>query len=304
MSSNTSVKKSNKIKRTTGEKIFLVLNTTFLLLMCLTTIYPFINTLALSFNDGRDALRGGIYFLPRKFSLDNYTEVFKDSEILNGYKITISRTFIGTVATLFFTGILAYSLSKKHLIGRKFYIGLCVFSMIFNAGLIPTYMLYKDIHLLNNFWVYILPSAVNTYYMILMKTFFEQIPAELEESAMLDGASTMRIFFNIIIPISMPIIATVCIFSAVFQWNSWYDAYMFVPRRSDLHPLQTYLYRIIALSQAKSENAAEAQLMARMSNVTTIRAATVIITTVPIVFIYALFQKHFIKGVMIGALKG
>lgn len=304
MSSKAAIQAPTKIRRTTGERVFMVVNTTVLLIMCITTIYPFINTLALSLNDGRDALRGGIYFLPRKFSLDNYKEVFKDSDIISGYKITILRTAIGTVTTLLFTGMLAYALSKKDLVGRKLYIGLCVFAMIFNAGLIPTYMLYKDMGLLNNFLVYILPNAVNTYYMILMKTFFEQIPGELEESAMLDGASTMRIFMNIIIPVSMPIIATVCIFSAVFQWNSWYDAYMFVIKRSDLHPVQTYLYRVIALSQANAENPAESQLLARMSNVTTIRAATVIITTVPIVFIYALFQKHFIKGVMIGALKG
>lgn len=295
---------SNRIKKTAGEKIFLTINFIVIFSICFLTLYPFINTLALSFSDGKDALKGGIYFWPRVFSLDNYVEVFKDNEILNGYKITILRTVIGTILTLFCTGILAYALSKKHLIGRRFYIALCVFAMVFNAGLIPTYMLYKDLNLLNTFLVYVLPSAVNSYYMILMKTFFEQLPEELEESAMLDGASNLTIFFKIAIPISMPIIATICIFSAVGQWNSWYDAYMFVAKHAELHPVQTYLYRVIAMSSSSSDNAAESQLAARMSNVTTIRAATVIVTTVPILFIYMLFQKHFIKGVMIGALKG
>ena len=182
---------------------------------------------------------------------------------------------------------------------------LCTFAMIFNAGLIPTYMLYRDANLINNFWVYILPAAVNIWDMILMKNFFQQLPEEVEESAEIDGAGTMRIFFSIVIPISMPIIATIAIFSAVGQWNSWYDAYIFCTTRTDLHPIQTYLYKVIALSQATSSNAAESQLLARLkTNVTTIRAATVVITILPIIFIYCLFQKHFIKGVMVGSLKG
>ena len=294
-----------KFQRSRGEKCFRVVNIVILVLLCAVTIYPFINTIALSFNDGKDALRGGIYLAPRKVTLGNYQQVFKDPDVLRGYGITILRTVIGTIVTLTATGVMAYGLSKKYLVGRKFYIGICVFSMIFNAGLIPMYMLYRDLNLLNNFFIYVLPSAVSPWYMILMKTFFEQIPVDLEESAMLDGASTLKIFFRIIIPVSMPIIATICIFSAVYQWNAWYDAYMFVTKRMELHPVQTYLYRVVALSQRSSENPAEAQLLERLkTNVITIRATTVVITTVPIVFIYAIFQKHFIKGVMIGALKG
>jgi putative aldouronate transport system permease protein len=294
-----------KLKMSVGERLFITINGILMTVICMITIYPFINTLALSFNDGIDANRGRIYLWPRVFSLLNYQQVFKDNSIVNGYFITITRTFLGTAVTLLCTGVLAYALSKNYLIGRKWYIRFCVFCMIFNAGLIPTYMLFRDVGLLNNYLVYILPSAVSTWYMILMKTFFEQLPPDLEEAAMIDGASAMRIFLTIIIPISMPIIATVCIFSSVYQWNAWYDAYMFVTKNTDIHPLQTYLYRVVALSQQQSQNAAEAQLLERMrTNVITIRATTVIITTAPIIFIYALFQKHFIKGVMIGALKG
>ncbi|MCL2057884.1 MAG: carbohydrate ABC transporter permease [Oscillospiraceae bacterium] len=166
-------------------------------------------------------------------------------------------------------------------------------------------MLYKDIGLLNNFLVYILPSAVSTFNMILMKNYFEHLPVELEESAMIDGASTLKILWKVIMPLAMPIIATISIFTGVGQWNSWFDAYMFVPKRTDLHPLQTYLYRVISLSQISTENPMEMQLLERLrTNVTTIRAATVMITTIPIIFIYSLFQKHFIKGAMVGALKG
>lgn len=296
---------SRKVQRPVSERVMMVVITIFMVLFCFCTLYPFINTLAISFNEGPDTLKGGIYFVPRTFTFQNYEEIFSDSSILSAYTITILRTFIGTVFTLMFTGLLAYGLSKKYLRGRKFYMVLCTFAMIFNAGLIPTYMLYRDAKLINNFWVYILPAAVNIWDMILMKNFFQQLPEEVEESAEIDGAGTMRIFFSIVIPISMPIIATIAIFSAVGQWNSWYDAYIFCTTRTDLHPIQTYLYKVIALSQATSSNAAESQLLARLkTNVTTIRAATVVITILPIIFIYCLFQKHFIKGVMVGSLKG
>ncbi len=296
---------SRKVQRPASERVMMVVITIFMVLFCFCTLYPFINTLAISFNEGPDTLKGGIYFVPRIFTFQNYEEIFSDSSILSAYTITILRTVIGTVVTLMFTGLLAYGLSKKYLRGRKFYMVLCTFAMIFNAGLIPTYMLYRDAKLINNFWVYILPAAVNIWDMILMKNFFQQLPEEVEESAEIDGAGTMRIFFSIVIPISMPIIATIAIFSAVGQWNSWYDAYIFCTTRTDLHPIQTYLYKVIALSQATSSNAAESQLLARLkTNVTTIRAATVVITILPIIFIYCLFQKHFIKGVMVGSLKG
>ena len=296
---------SRKVQRPASERVMMVVITIFMVLFCFCTLYPFINTLAISFNEGPDTLKGGIYFVPRIFTFQNYEEIFSDSSILSAYTITILRTVIGTVFTLIFTGLLAYGLSKKYLRGRKFYMVLCTFAMIFNAGLIPTYMLYRDAKLINNFWVYILPAAVNIWDMILMKNFFQQLPEEVEESAEIDGAGTMRIFFSIVIPISMPIIATIAIFSAVGQWNSWYDAYIFCTTRTDMHPIQTYLYKVIALSQATSSNAAESQLLARLkTNVTTIRAATVVITILPIIFIYCLFQKHFIKGVMVGSLKG
>ena len=293
------------IRKTTGEQIFGVFNAVLMIVICLFTLYPFINTLALSFNDGMDANRGGIYLWPRVWTLRNYENTFKDATIINGYMVTIIRTVLGTITTLFCTGLLGYGLSKKYLLGRKLYLSLCIFCMIFNAGLIPTYMLYRDIRLLNNFLVYILPSAVNIWYMILMKTFFEQIPIDLEESAMLDGASALMIFFKIIIPISMPIIATISIFSAVAQWNAWFDAFIFMSRRLDLHPVQTYLYRVVTLSQMQAQTPGDVLLLERARlNVITIRATTVMVTTIPIVFIYAIFQKHFIKGVMIGALKG
>jgi putative aldouronate transport system permease protein len=293
-----------KIRKTVSERIFDVFNTMLMIYVCFITIYPFINTLAISFNEGPDAMRGGIYFLPRVFTLKNYAEVFADSTIIRAYAVTITRTVLGVIVSLLATGMMAYGLSKPNIVFKKIYMLICVIGMIFNAGLIPTYMLYRDTGLLNNFAVYILPSAVSIWNMILMKTFFESLPEELEQSAMIDGASTFQVFFRISIPISMPIIATICIFNGVYQWNSWFDAYMFMTRKPDLHPVQTYLYKVIALSQATSTNAADAELLERRKvNVTTIRAATVVITVLPVTFIYSIFQKHFIQGIMVGSLK-
>jgi putative aldouronate transport system permease protein len=274
-----------------------------MVLICLLTLYPFINTIAYSFNEGLDANRGGIYFWPRVFSLKSYERIFSDSTIVNSFLITLIRTFIGVVVTTISTGIFAYALSKKELIGRNIYLMICVVALIFNAGLIPTYMLYKDLNLLDNFAVYILPSVINLWYMILMKTFFEQFPAELEEAAEIDGATKMGVFFKIVIPLSMPIIATICIFTGVDQWNSWFDGFLYVsnPR---LQPIQTYLYRVIAQSQG-SNNVNTQQMLAQSTySIKTIQAATVVVATLPIVFIYSMFQKYFTKGVMIGAIKG
>ncbi len=298
-------KNRNRIKMPAGERALYIFISVFLTIFCFTTLYPFVNTIALSFNEGPDAMRGGIYLWPRAFTLMNYERVFNDNTVVRAYGITIARTVLGTITTLVFTGMMAYGLSKKQLVGRKFYMILCTIGMIFNAGLIPTYILYRDVKLLNNFMVYILPSAVNIWNMILMKNFFEQLPPDLEESAQIDGAGTLRTIVSIVIPISMPIIATISIFSAVGQWNSWYDAYIYCTTNADLHPIQTHLYKVIALSTATADNAADSQLLERLKvNVTTVRAATVTVTILPIIFIYCLFQKHFIKGVMVGSLKG
>jgi putative aldouronate transport system permease protein len=302
---SSAITSKNKIKRTPGERAFMIINVSFMVLVCVMTIYPFLNTLAVSFNEGPDALKGGIYLLPRKFTLRNFTDIFSSNTILQAYGITVARTVVGVIISLLVTGMMGYGLSKKKLLFRKTYMLICAFAMIFNPGLIPVYMLYKDVGLLNNFLVYVLPSAVSIWNMILMKTFFERLPEELEHSAMIDGCNSVQVFFKIIIPVSMPIIATICIFNGVAQWNSWFDAYMFCTRRPEIHPIQTLLYKIIALSQSSSDNQIELQLLERLkTNVMTIRAATVVVTVIPILFIYSIFQKHFIQGAMMGSLKG
>lgn len=293
------------MKRSMGAKIFDYINIIILVFLCIVTLYPFINVAALSFNQGTDAAKGGIYLWPRKFTLDNYKQVFRDSQILTAYFITIARTVLGIITSVFFTGLLSYGLSKKYLAGRKVYTLLCVFPMFFGGGLIPFYLLMRDLHLINNFLVYILPGVVQLFNMILMKTFFQSLPEELEESAWIDGASRFRTFISIIIPVSMPIIATICIFVGVGQWNSYFDGYMYM-NNENLYPLQTYLYKLIqktVISQDLTGMESQARML---QNVTykTIVSATIMVTTLPVLFIYSFFQKYFTKGVMIGSLKG
>lgn len=292
------------MKKSLGGKLFDFFNTILMVFVCITTLYPFLNTAAISLNSGIDAARGGIYLWPRVFSLKSYKVVFSDSNILNAAIISIIKTILGIIGTVLCTGIFAFGLSKKYLIGRKIYLIICVFTMFFYGGIIPHYLVYRDLHLTNNFLVYILPNLINVWYMVLMKTYFQQLPTEIEESAKIDGCSLFTIFFRIIIPISMPIVATICIFVGVDQWNAWFDAYLFISNEK-LYPLQTYLYRILAFAQVRERSGLEAQLIDRMAaSELTIKCATVIVTTLPIIFIYSAFQKYFTKGIMIGSIKG
>lgn len=292
------------MKKQTVGKGFVIINATIMIVVCIITLYPFINTAAISLNNGVDAARGGIYLWPRVFSLKSYKVILSDTSILNAGLISVCKTVSGIGLTVLFTGIFAYGLSKKYLIGKKFYLIICLFTMFFYGGVIPNYLVYRDLHLTNNFLVYILPNIINVWYMILMKTYFQQLPQEIEESAKIDGCSLFRIFFAIIVPVSLPIIATICIFVGVEQWNAWFDAYLFISNEK-LYPLQTFLYRILAFAQVREQSGIESQLIDRMAaSELTIKSATVIVTTLPIIFIYSIFQKYFTKGIMIGAIKG
>jgi len=286
-------------------KLFNIINMILLILVCISVIYPFINTLAYSLSEGLDARRGGIYFVPRVFSLKSYEAIFSSDSLKNAYLITISKTVLGVFGTILFTGMLAYGLSKPRLKGRKYYLIICIVGMIFNGGLIPTYMLYKDLNLTNNFLVYIVPRLTNVWYLILMKTYFEQMPIEFEEAARIDGCSTFQTFFKVILPVAKPIIATICIFEGVEQWNSWFDAYLYVTKDA-LLPVQTQLFKIISLAQVQSlRNIVQSTSTdAATTSIATLKAASIVITTIPILIIYLAFQKNIKNGVAVGSIKG
>lgn len=295
------------IKRGKTEVFLYCINITILLLFCTSIILPFLHVLALSFNDGNDAMRGGVYLWPRAFSLENYLEVFSDDSIMRGYFITISRTAIGTVSAVFLTAMAAYVLRTRNLPGKSFFSVFLLITMLFGGGTIPTYMVYKNLNLLNSFWVYILPSLYSAWNIVIMRTFFQTtISYSLEESAKLDGCSDFGIFMKIYMPLAKPSLAVIGLMTAVGHWNSWFDAAYYVMNKN-LHPVQMIIREMLTESERMLElmqSSADAINVAhRAVTGESLKMATIIVAVAPIICIYPFFQKYFAKGVMIGAVK-
>ena len=301
-----------KRRKTFGDRLFDTINILIMLIIVLATLYPFINSAAISLNDANDTTKGGITFYPRVFTLRNYELIFTNHKVYNAYLITIARTVIGTISALLFTSMLAFGMAHRNLKGRRFYTILCIIPMYFGGGLIPYYFLIKGLGMMNSFWVYIIPSLVGIWNMILMRTYFMGIPSSLEESARIDGANYFTVFFRIIFPVSMPIVATIALFIGVGQWNAWFDASMFITKQ-ELKPMQTVLLSIISeakfaqqLAQTTAGAAADASNIGKgvQVNVRSITMATMIVTILPIIMVYPFLQRYFVKGIMIGSLKG
>lgn len=295
---------SSKIKRSKGTLIFDILNTIFMLFICFICIYPIWYVIVNSLNDATDALMGGIYWWPRQFSLKNYKTVFSDSSVLQAFKVTIAKTLIGTIVNVLFTAMVAYPLSKKNLIGRKYYMAFGTVTMFFSGGLIPTFLLFKGLGLLNNFWVYVIPAAFNFFNLLIMINFFREIPEALEESAKIDGANDFTIFRKVILPLSKPVLATIALFAGVGQWNDYFGGLMYITDNRSLEPIQTYLYRMVAQVQSSQmAGSIASNISAKDSTSTAIKLAAMVITTLPICCVYPFLQKYFVKGMMIGAVK-
>ena len=297
--------KPNKIKTSTASKVFDVCNVLFMLLFAFIMIYPFWNQLVISFNEGSDTVKGGLTFWPRAFTLDNYNYIFKRSSIGKGAVISVLRASVGTVLTIFFTGLLAYVTTIRHFVGRNFVRLVFVITMYFGGGLIPTYLLYTQLGLTETFTVYWLPTLFSAYYMILIASFIQGLPDSLAESARLDGASELQIYFKVILPLCKPVIAAIAVMLAVGHWNSWFDV-MLYNSSGKWDTLQVYLRKILLESEQASRLLSEQKQFAFMKNLTTssIRAATTMIVTIPIVCIYPFLQKYFVGGITIGAVKG
>lgn len=299
--------KKSKIKENFTDRLIQGFIYLVVIALCLLIIIPCINVLALSFNDGADAAKGGIYFWPRVFTLDNYKEVFADGKIMKSYGITIARTFIGTSLSLIVTTLAAFALKEEKLPGRKIITMLITFTMLFGGGMIPTYIQYKNLHLLNSFWVYVIPGVVGVTNLLMVRTFFESIPDSLEESAKLDGCGYFKIYTQIVLPLSKPVLAVVGLYTAVGHWNDWF-AGAFYMNSSKLWPVQTVLQQMLSRAMASSQEVKTAsQAIAQANSAVTsdsLKMAAVVITTVPILCIYPFAQKYFAKGAMIGAVKG
>ena len=300
--------KKNKIKQSLGDRIIQGFIILVILALCLVIILPCINVLALSLNDGADAAKGGVYFFPRVFTLENFKQVFSDGSIMRAYKYTILRVVIGTLLTLIVTSLAAFALKEKDLPGVKVITILITFTMLFGGGMIPTYVQYKNLHLINNFWVYVVPSLVSVTYLLMMRAYFEGIPASLEESAKLDGCGYFGIYGRIILPLSKPVIAVIGLYSAVNHWNDWFSG-AFYMTSNEKWPVQTVLQQMLARAMSASQKDITSVAQALVQGASTVtsdslKMAAVVITTVPILLVYPFVQKYFASGIMIGAVKG
>lgn len=282
------------------EKIFNTANVIFMVFFLAIIALPLWDIVALSFNDATDAARGGIYFWPREFSLESYYTVFEDSAIYKAFVISVAKTVIGVVLHTALTAMVAYGMSRRNLMGRKIYMNMGILTMFVSGGMIPTFLLFKELGLLNNFWVYIIPVLFSFYDMVILMNFFRSIPFSLEESAMMDGANPFIIFVKIILPLSLPVLATIALFHGVFQWNDYMTANIYVDDRS-LYPLQMLLFRIV--SENLSPAVATGTNVVRNTTSQSLQLATMVVTTVPVVVIYPFLQKYFIQGMTLGSVK-
>ena len=299
------MKKYRERKRKTSiwDSVFVVCNTIFMIAFVIITLYPVLNTLAISFNDGTDALRGGIYLIPRKFTLKNYVTVLQKNNLITGAYITVARTVIGTFLSLVVNAILAFIVSRKRFLFKKQLSLFWVITMYVNGGMIPTFLLYKGLGLTNSFWVYVIPGMVSAFNMLVIRTYMNGIPDSLEESAQLDGAGYTTIFAKIISPLCKPVYATVALFVAVGQWNSWFDA-MLYNRMSD--NLTTLQYELMKLLSSVTNQGTSAEVMKNAAGAVTpasVRAAATILTMLPIVCLYPFLQRYFVTGLTIGGVK-
>ena len=302
-SANKIVRGGIMSRRTKGDMIFDTINTIFMVIFTIIILYPLLNMVAVSFNDGLDALKGGIYLWPRIFTTKNYSTVLSMKNMGNAVRTSVLRTVIGTLSATFVTALLAYILSRKDFLFKKSLSLLYVVTMYVNGGLIPVFLVYKSLGLTNNFLVYVLPGMVPAFSMLVLRTYMNGLPDSLAESAMIDGAGHFTIFFRIILPLCMPVIATVALFTAVGQWNSWFDV-MIYNRMSD--NLTTLQYELMKLLSSVTNQKSNSEVMKNATGTvtpTSVRAAATVVTSLPIIILYPFLQRYFVAGLTIGGVK-
>lgn len=296
-------KKNFNKKASAADTAFTVFNTIFMIVFVVITLYPVLNTLAISLNDGTDALKGGIYLLPRKFTWKNYTTVLQKNNLVTGAMITVARTVIGTLLALVMNAILAFIVSRPKFLFRKQLSLFWVITMYVNGGLIPTFILYKNLHLTNSFWVYVVPGVISAFNMLVIRTYMNGLPDSLVESAQLDGAGYTTIFVKIISPLCKPVYATVALFVAVGQWNSWFDAMLYNRMSGEYTTLQYELMKLLSSVTAQGASAESMKNAVGAVTPTSVRAAATILTMLPIICIYPFLQKYFVAGLTLGGVK-
>ena len=295
------LRRKNKIKESFNERLFTFVVYSLLTGFGLLILIPLMHIISGSFSDPMALLKGDVGLLPEGFNLSMYKLVFRDDEIWQSYRNTIVYTVVGTSISVALTACGAYPLSRKDFYGKNFFMGLFAFTMYFTGGMIPTYLLVKKLGMLDTMWALVLPSAVSTYNMIIMRTFFQtSIPDELVESAAIDGCNDLGVFFRIVIPLAAPIFAVMVLFYGVSQWNSWFPALLYIGDR-DLYPLQMILREVLIQGEMSEMTGAigDAEVIGDG-----LKYATMVVATLPIMCLYPFLQKYFVKGVMVGAVKG
>lgn len=281
-------------------RIFDLVNVVILTVFSILIVVPLWNVLVGSFSSGEALARGNYLFWPTEWSLQNYKQVLSDSNIVNAFFISVSKTVIGVVTHVFFCAMMAYGMSKSYLKGRKLYSSMGIITMFFGGGMIPTYLLIRNLGLINSYWVYIIPMLLSYYDVIILMNFFRGVPRSLEESAMIDGAGHWRIFLQIYLPLSKPALATIALFNGLFQWNDFMTANIYIRDRA-LYPLQMMLYEVIVRSQTQGMQ--DIGTTVTQSTTRGLQLATIVVTTIPVLLIYPWLQKYFMGGIMIGAIK-
>ena len=293
-----------KLKSSAMDKVFVACNTIFLVLFVIITLYPVLNTVAISFNDGIDAVRGGIHLWPRIFTLSNYKTVLNQQNIITGAVVSVARTVLGTIFSLATNALLAYVISRKRFLFRSQLSLFWVITMYVNGGMIPTLILYRNLNLTNSFWVYVIPGMISAFNVLVMRTFMEGLPSALEESAMIDGANDFTIFTRIISPLCKPVYATVALFVAVGHWNSWFDAMLYNRMNAEYTTLQYELMKLLSSVMQQSGSATTGgNTAAAAVTPVTVRAAATVVTMLPIILLYPFLQRYFVSGMTIGSVK-
>jgi putative aldouronate transport system permease protein len=293
----------NKIKMSTGEKIFAVINYSIFVMFGIMTLFPFLSLLAKSLSSEAAVISGQVSIIPVDIQFGTYKYVLASRQFLNSFKISILITTVGTVLSLLMTILAAYPLSKPRLRGRKLIMLVYVFTILFSGGLVPTYLLMQKLRIGNTLWVLFLPSMISVYNLLIIKNYFESIPESLEESAKIDGASNIAILFRIVLPLSLPVFATIALFYAVGYWNNYFTAMIYITK-PELKPMQLYLKEMIYSSSDVFLQLNNKNIDAAMNtSPESIQAASIIAGTVPILIVYPFLQKYFVKGVLVGSVK-
>ncbi|MDQ0229197.1 carbohydrate ABC transporter permease [Metabacillus malikii] len=291
------------MKKTIGERLFDFWNILFLVCLSIITLYPLLYILFASVSDPTYVAQNrGIMLSPKDFTLEAYTLVFKNPMIVTSYLNTLFYVVIGTILNIFLTSLGAYALSRKNVMWANLIMFLIVFSMFFEGGLIPSYLLVSELNMIDTRWALIFPTAVSAFNLIIMRTAFQGIPASLEESARIDGANDFTILFKIILPLSLPVVAVMILFYGVYHWNSWFPAMIYLQDR-ELFPVQLILREILIANDTSSMTSGVGSVDAIPIG-ETVKYATIVVATLPILCLYPFLQKYFVKGVMIGGIKG